>query len=136
MIQRVQTLWMLLAAASVFLTLKFPFYGGTLISTNAYHELMASDNYMTLILTSALGTGIFINIFLYKNRKLQSRLIILAVLLEALIIYLYVRQIANFSSGNLLLWSSLHILIIITLLLAGRGIYKDSKLIRDSNRLR
>jgi len=136
MIQRVQTVWMLLAALAVFLTLKFLFYSGTLISDNLYHPLLATDNLLILILTSALGTGIVINIFLFKNRKVQSRIILIAIILECLIIFLYIKQTDQYSAGSYSLWSALHILIIIFLFLAARGIYKDSKLIRDSNRLR
>ena len=136
MIQRVQTLWMVLAAIAVFLTLKFLFYSGTLIADNSYHPLLATDNFLILILTSALGTGIIINIFLYKNRKVQMRIIIIAILLECLIIFLYIKQTKNYSTGNYSLWSALHILIFIFLILSAQGIYKDSKLIRDSNRLR
>jgi hypothetical protein len=136
MIQRVQTLWMLLAAILVFLTLKFSFYNGTLVENNAYHEVIASDSFLLLILTSALGTGIIINIFLFKNRKIQSRIVLLAVVLECLIIFLYIKQTAKFSTGSFTLWSAFHLLVIIFLFLAARGIYKDSKLIKDSNRLR
>ena len=136
MIQRVQTLWMLLAAIAAFLTLKFLFYGGILIADNTYHPLLATDNFLILILTSAFGTGILINIFLYKNRSIQSRIILIAILLECLIIFLYIKQTDKYSTGNYSLWSALHILIIIFLIFAARGIYKDSKLIKDSNRLR
>ena len=136
MIQRVQTVWMFLAALAVFLTLKFLFYSGTLISDNQYHPLLATDHLLILILTSALGTGIVINIFLFKNRKVQSRIILIAIIWECLIIFLYIKQTDQYSAGSYSLWSALHILIIIFLFLAARGIYKDSKLIRDSNRLR
>jgi Domain of unknown function (DUF4293) len=136
MIQRVQTLWMLLAAVLVFLTLEFPFYNGSFAADNSYQAVMATDNFLLLILTSALGTGIVINIFLFKNRTFQSRIILLAVILEAVIIFLYIRQTNKFSNGNFTLWSSFHVLVILFLILAARGIYKDSKLIRDSNRLR
>lgn len=136
MIQRVQTVWMLLAALAVFLTMKFLFYSGTLISDNQYHPLLATDHLLILILTSALGTGIVINIFLFKNRKVQSRIILIAIILECLIIFLYIKQTEQYSAGSYSLWSALHILIIIFLFLSARGIYKDSKLIRDSNRLR
>jgi len=136
MIQRVQTIWMILAAIAAFLTLKFLFYSGTLISDNLYHPLLATDNFLILILTSALGTGIVINIFLFKSRKIQMRIIIIAILLECLIIFLYIKKTSNYSTGNYSLWSALHILIIIFLILAAKGIYKDSKLIRESNRLR
>jgi len=136
MIQRVQTIWMLLAAILVFLTLKFAFYAGTLLQGNAYHELTANDYLLLLILTGGLGTGILINIFLYKNRKLQTRILLLALLLEATIIFLYVKQTEKFSTGSFTIWSALHIVVVVSLFLALRGVIKDAKLVKDSNRLR
>jgi Domain of unknown function (DUF4293) len=136
MIQRVQSIWMFLAAITVFLTLKFPFYNGTLAADGTYHAVIANDNLLLLILTSALGTGILINIFLFKNRTVQSRIILLAVIMECLIIFLYIKQTNKFSTGSFTLGSGLHILIIVFLVIAARGIYKDAKLIRESNRLR
>ena len=148
MLQRVQTIWMILAAIAVFLTMKFAFYSGILVSQNSadaaaatvaaegYHLITATDNFIILILTSALGTGIIINIFLFKHRSIQIRIIIAALIVECLIVFLYFRQTANYSQGNYNIWSILHILIIVFLILAARGIYRDSKLVRDSNRLR
>ena len=148
MIQRVQTLWMILAALAVFLTIKFSFYSGTLaLQTTAdtvtslatdgsYHLVKATDNFLILILTSALGTGIIINIFLYKHRSIQMRIIIAAILVECLIIFLYIRETHKFSQGNFNVWSILHLLIIVFLFLAAKGVYNDSKLIKESNRLR
>jgi peptidoglycan/LPS O-acetylase OafA/YrhL len=97
---------------------------------------MATDHFVILILTSALGTGILINIFLFKMRKIQMRIIIISILLECLIIFLYIKQTNNYSTGNYSLWSALHVLIIIFLIFAAKGIYKDAKIIKDSNRLR
>ncbi|HEU5052610.1 MAG TPA: DUF4293 family protein [Hanamia sp.] len=148
MIQRVQTIWMLLAAIAAFLTIKFSFYSGTLaiqeganavtsMATDGSYQLVsATGNFFILILTSALGTGIFINIFLFKHRSIQIRIIIAAIILECLIIFLYFRETEKFSQGNFNIWAILHILIIVFLILAARGIYKDSKLIKESNRLR
>ena len=136
MIQRVQTIWMILAAIATFLTIKFSFYSGTLAADNTYHAVMAADNFFILILTSALGTGIIISMFLYKHRSVQFRIILIALLVECIIIFLYIRQINAFTTGNFSLWSALHLLIIVFLILAARGIYKDSKLIKESNRLR
>ncbi|MDP4285882.1 MAG: DUF4293 family protein [Bacteroidota bacterium] len=136
MIQRIQTIWMILAAFAVFLTLKFSFYSGTLALDNTFHEVVATDNLFILILTSALGTGIIINIFLFKNRSIQMQIILAAILIECLIIYLYIRQTNQFSAGNFNLWAALHFIIILFLFFAFRGIYKDSKLIKESNRLR
>jgi hypothetical protein len=123
MIQRVQTIWMILAAIAVFLTIKFAFYSGVVngvlalpagpdtinASMGGYHLVRATDNFLILILTSALGTGIIINIFLFKHRSIQIRIILLAILMECLIIFL---------------------------IMASRGIYRDSKLVKESNRLR
>ena len=136
MIQRVQTIWMILGAIAAFLTLQFSFYSGNLAEGNIYHAVMASDNFFILILTSALGTGIIINIFLYKHRSVQFRIILFALLTECLIIFIYTRETNKFTTGNFSLWSALHLVIIVFLILAARGIYKDSKLIKESNRLR
>lgn len=136
MIQRIQTIWMILAALAVFLTLKFSFYSGTLIENNTYDTVIASDNILLLILTSALGTGILINIFLYKQRSVQIKIILAAILVECLVIFMYIREINKFSAGNFSLWSALHLLIILFLIFAAKGIYNDSKLVKESNRLR
>lgn len=148
MIQRVQTLWMILAAIAVFLTIKFSFYSGTLALQNAtdavttlatdgaYHVVRATDNFLILILTSALGTGIIINIFLFKQRSIQIRIIIASILVECLIIFLYIRETNLYSQGNFSIWAALHIFVIVFLIFAAKGIYNDSKLIKESNRLR
>jgi len=136
MIQRVQTIWMLLAAIAVFFTLKLSFYSGTLITDNAYHQIKATDNFILMVLTSALGTAIAINIFLFKHRILQFRICIIAILVELIILFLYIRQLKFYSTGTFDLWVVFHIIVIIALIFAARGIYKDEKLIKDSNRLR
>lgn len=136
MIQRVQTIWLLLASAAIFLTLKTSFYSGTLFTDNSFHSVMGIDNYGVMILTVALGTALFVNIFLFKHRMLQFRICIFALLAECLIIFLYFNQIKKFSNGNFSLWCALHVFILLFIFLAARGVYKDEKLIKDSNRLR
>lgn len=137
-----------MAAIAVFLSIKFSFYSGTLalqdganavtsIATDGSYQLVtATGNFLILILTSALGTGIIINIFLFKHRSIQIRIIIASILVECLVIYLYIRETQKFSQGNFNIWAILHVLILLFLVLAARGIYKDSKLIKESNRLR
>ena len=136
MIQRVQTIWLLLASAAVLLSLKTSFYSGSLIADNTYHSIMGIDSYGVMILTVALGTALFVNIFLFKHRILQFRICLFALLAECLLIFLYFNQIKNYSKGNFSLWCALHIFILLFIILAARGIYKDEKLIKDSNRLR
>lgn len=136
MIQRIQTVWLLLASLLVFLTLKFSFYSGTLVFDNTYDSLIATDNIPLMILTSALGTMLFINIFLFRKRSLQFRFCLLGILLECLVIFLYYRQLKLYSKGTFDLWASFHLLAILFIILAMRGIHKDSKIIKDSERLR
>lgn len=136
MIQRVQTIWMLLAALALFLSLKFPFYSGSLAESGAYETVTATNNILLLILTSAVGTGILINVFLFKHRSIQFRIMIAAILLECLIIFLFIRETHAFSAGNFSLWAAMHPLVILFLILAAKGIYHDSKIIKESNRLR
>ncbi len=142
MIQRVQTIWLLIAAIAVFLTLKFSFFSGTLLNAsplvniNSFHSLVATDNFIIMVLTSALGSALILNIFLFKHRILQFRICIIAILLEALILFLYYRQTKNYTKGTLDIWAIFHLIIFIALILAATGIYKDEKLIKDSNRLR
>ena len=94
------------------------------------------DNYGLMILTIATATTMVVNIFLFKHRMLQFRICIFALLGECLIIFLYFSQIKNYSNGNFSLWCALHVFILLFIILAARGIYKDEKLIKDSNRLR
>lgn len=136
MIQRIQTLWLLLAAAAVFLTLKLPFYNGTDSVALTFRELTGTSNFLILALTIAVGTCILVTVFLYKQRKIQSRLVWLCLLIECLLIYLYYRQTLSFNQGGISFWVILHPLILLFLIMAARGIYKDAKLIKESNRLR
>ncbi len=136
MIQRVQTVWMIIAAIAIFLTLKFSFYSGTLLTDNSFHSVVATDNFILMVLTCAMGSALIINIFLYKNRTLQFRICIIAILLEVILLFLYYRQTKLYSNGTIDIWAIFHLLAILALILAALGIYKDEKLIKDSNRLR
>lgn len=136
MIQRVQTVWMLLAAIAIFLTLKLSFYSGTLLSDNSYHHLMATDHLLLMVLTSAVGSALVINIFLFKYRTVQLKICMAAIFTELLIILLYILQVKKFSTGTFDLWSAFHLLTIIGIIMATIGIRRDEKLIKDSSRLR
>ena len=141
MIQRVQTLWMLLASIAIFLTLKLSFYSGTLlngtlVSQNTFHSFIATDNFILMVLTCTLGSALIINIFLFRHRRLQFKICIFALLLEFMILFLYYRQTKNYLKGTLDIWAIFHLIAIVALIMAIIGIFKDEKLIKDSNRLR
>lgn len=130
MIQRIQSIWLLLAAIAVFLTIKFPFYIGP------FDTVSGTSNIPILVLSSALGGAIIVSIFLFRQRKIQMRLVIACILVECLIIFLYIREINQLMDGHFALGSILHPVIVVLLIMAARGIYKDAKIIRESNRLR
>jgi len=139
MIQRIQTVWLFLAAAAAFLTLKYSFYSGNMIGTDQvknFTSLTATSNLIILVLTIALGVAALIAIFLYKNRKLQLRISLAAMLLALLNILLYFNQTQHFAEGKHDLTALIALCIPVFLLLAAKGIYNDQKLVKSLDRLR
>lgn len=138
MIQRVQTIWLLMASAAAFLSLKVPFYSGTNSANIASYRLMGTENFYLMLLTIGIGVLALITMFLYSNRKLQLRLCILGIVLEAFLIYLYYRETTFFApgTGTYSLTSVLQLLILLFFFMAMKGIANDNRIIRESNRLR
>lgn len=139
MIQRKQTIWLLLAAIAAFLTLRFSFYSGNMVADNQtkkFESLTATGNILILIITVAIGIASLITIFLYKNRKLQLRITIAATLVSIMNILLYYNQSKKFTEGNFDLTALITIAIPILLFFAARGISKDEKLVKSVDRLR
>ena len=139
MLQRMQTIWLLLAAICAFLTIRLSFFSGNFETPGqmaSFQYLTASFNNLILIITIALVCIAMIDIFLYKNRKLQARLAILAILLSVLNIFLYYKQAQRFIVGNYDLTAVLAIALPVFFFLAFRGIYKDQRLMKSLDRLR
>ena len=128
---------MLLASLATFLTLKLSFYTGVPIAgVEAMPNVYPSANIILLILTCSLGSLLLVDIFLYKNRSLQLKICIVAAFIECIDIFLLIAQTNKLQNGTFSLWAALHLLILLFIIKASMGIYKDEKLIRDSNRLR
>ena len=139
MIQRIQTVWLFLAALFAALTYKFPFYAGNKLPLNPdgkQDELIASSDFLLLIFTAGLTAGCLIIIFIYKNRKQQMWLAIAAAGLSIINIILYFNQIKEFVSGRISLTAIFALAIPVLLILAIRGIWKDEKLVKSLDRLR
>ncbi|MBC7886628.1 MAG: DUF4293 domain-containing protein [Ferruginibacter sp.] len=136
MIQRIQSVWLLIASVLTFITLKFSFYSGTYLPDNQYHQLNGTGNILLMSTTILLGGLTLITIFLFKKRIIQLRLCIAGIALDLLLVFLYLREIPDFSKGEFAITAASHIIIVLALIFAARGINKDEKLIRDSNRLR
>jgi energy-coupling factor transporter transmembrane protein EcfT len=150
MLQRIQSLWLLLAAVCAFLTFQFSFYTGNILENeNLVLKTMTAlgltsktdagkteYNIVSLLLTSAVGITTLIAIFMYATRKVQLRITITAMLLSILtLVYLFILT-KDFSDGTLSLASIFAFLPPVFLFLASRGIYKDEKLVKSMDRLR
>ncbi|MFC4263463.1 DUF4293 family protein [Ferruginibacter yonginensis] len=136
MLQRIQSVWYFLAAIAVFLTLKFPTYSGTNKELIPSTFLNGTSSLIMIFVTLAVGIICLITIFLYKNRPLQLKISLLALLLQVVLIYLYYNAISSFVQGTLSLTSVLHALVIVFIILGIQGVRRDEKIIKDSNRLR
>jgi hypothetical protein len=139
MIQRIQTLWLLLAAIFAFLGFKFSFYSGAIVeagSPETYAKVTGITSIPLIIVTTAVGVLALIAIFLYKNRSLQLKLSIGGVALQAVLLFLYYSEISQFVRGTFSLTAILQALVPIFFLLAAKGISNDEKIIKESNRLR
>jgi hypothetical protein len=140
MFQRMQTLWLFFAALCAFLTIRLSFYSGNLPAAPGepptFQYLNADFNIWILIITISLICIPLITMFLYKKRKIQLRVTIIAMLLSLLNIYLYYRQTLKFTHGEYALTAVIALLVPVLLFLAIRGISRDEKLVKSLNRLR
>ncbi|MGI8951414.1 MAG: DUF4293 domain-containing protein [Chitinophagaceae bacterium] len=138
MIQRIQTLWLLLASACAFATLQFSFFSGNKIVNNIkqFTSLTAKENIPLIVLTVAVAIASLVTVFLYKDRKTQLKITIAVLILSIANIVLYFSAMKNYVEGTIDLTSVFAFIIPIFLLLAARGIYKDERLIKSVDRLR
>ena len=139
MIQRIQTIWLLVASACAFLSLKYSFYSGVKLTETgeAYVALTGRDNLLLTILTVAVGIASLLMVFFYKDRKRQLWLTVATTVLSVANIVLYFKEVALFKpDGNFALTAVFTFIVPLFLILAIRGIYRDNKLIRSVDRLR
>ena len=138
MIQRQQTLWLLLSAIGSFLSFKLPFYNGTvkIDSSDQTPFIDAGDNMFLVVLTGGVLLLAVITIFLFKDRKLQFRLALAGVAISILIIAIYFGSMKRFSSGGVSFWAITVFAILAGFIMAARGIRKDQKLVKSLDKLR
>jgi hypothetical protein len=133
MIQRIQSIWLLLASAAAFSVLRFPFY---YTPTPFALEINGSSQYSTLISLAYSACLSVITIFLYGNRMLQLKVVLVNFLLSILIGYfIYTIVIAN-PGGGFTLTSLALFIIPVFQILAMIKIYQDDKLVKSTDRLR
>jgi hypothetical protein len=140
MLQRIQTIWLLLTAACAGLTMKFSFFSGNRSAgpgqAATFQSLTATSNLLINIFTVTLLVGSLINIFNYKNRKSQWRASVALFLLSLMDIAFCYRETKDFADGNFTLAAIFPIALPVLLFLAARGIRKDQRLVKSLDRLR
>ncbi|RYY89498.1 MAG: DUF4293 family protein [Chitinophagaceae bacterium] len=143
MLQRIQSVWLLLAGAAAAVTFRFPFYSGSwrdITWTAAVppmpKELNAQSSLLLTILTALICGLAFVTIFLYGNRKMQLRFAVVGLVLSLVLLALYFLEFAQFVEGTMALSSVFYFAIPICFFLAIRGVVRDNKLIRSMDRLR
>ncbi len=144
MLQRIQTVWLLLAMACGVLLLYLPVWqvssGGV---TEGMDVIGAGTHFYLLGFPPVIFVTHAVAIFSFKNRKRQLRLcninIMLFILfLVAAIVILQVENhvFQNFHPGDFKFGAVLPLIGIILNLMAKAGIRKDEELIRSMDRLR
>ena len=131
MIQRIQSIYLLVAAISMTLiSFKVPVY--TLNET----LFMAQDDTKMFILTIIGAIFSLLGLFMFKNRNFQMKLIRLTVLIQMII---GIRIFMLFNKFEVVLNNSFLFLMaftLIALIMAYRGVKKDDDLVRSVDRIR
>jgi hypothetical protein len=156
MIQRKQTLFLLLVVIASVLSFFFPlasFIGAKesiVLFVQKAHSLVPDSSfnqngYFSLPLLSATGFVIlfsFIAIFLYKNRRSQLQIIKVCILVEIILIglffFYYVNTLERLTGATVEYKTAVFMPLIslVFLVLAYRGVLQDEKLVRSADRLR
>lgn len=131
---------MLCAAICGALTFKLPFFSGHLQTDPAQgitmNYLKASSTPWLVILGITITLAILINIFNFKKRRQQLLITVVLVLLSLLNIVLYWFAHTKYIDGTFSLSALLALAIPVFLILAARGISKDERLVKSTDRLR
>ncbi|HSC53543.1 MAG TPA: DUF4293 domain-containing protein [Phnomibacter sp.] len=141
MIQRIQSLWLLLAALVVAVLYKLPVYGGELVA-GGNKELLVSGSFLLFIVAAELVVFPLVALFMFKNRSGQKKLIWISLLLQLVFVGLIWMEVSDFTAASAFKSSGykpgavLPIVAIVLLFMAYSGIRKDEKLIKSADKLR
>jgi hypothetical protein len=145
MIQRIQTLYLLLAAGAGAATWFFNLWRAKLVN-NTYTYFSGQSSYLYFVLMMVIVALAVVCIFLFKKRPLQFRLTVLNIFLSVGVValqYFKIKSEAQRLQDTRMLDTStylpaafLPVIIVVLLFLAARGIYKDERLVKSLNRLR
>lgn len=138
MIQRKQSIWLLLAAllsAGVFF---FDLY-----RTDGNSSLRVADNFPLLLVALVTTALPLITIFMFRNRKRQVRMAAMCLVAESSFISLMLASISRpaenttpAAGGSYWIGAVLPVVAMVFIVMAIVGIRKDEKLVRSTDRLR
>ncbi len=141
MIQRIQTIWLAIAALCGFAMARVPLFKATL-ADKTVRNYLASESLLSFALIIAIACLAAVAIFLYKNRPTQYKMALGGALLSLVVIALQVYAVEDFKKSVPLFqgtysWGGLlPIAMAIFLFMASSAIRKDEKLIKSLDRLR
>ncbi len=148
MIQRIQTIFLILSAIALGFLLFSPLVSSTIATSEGFYQdgqLYTCENQAATI---TFGIGILLSIvaiFLFKNRKLQKNIVLLTILmilvgnlLGGLAFLEPTQSIMATNQKGITpgLGAFMPIVGLISLILAYRGINKDEKIVKSMDRLR
>lgn len=138
MIQRQQTLWLILSTAAAILSFLFPFVTGKGVHKGLETDMAirGDSSFLLLICTVASTALSAITIFLYKDRKMQLRLCGIGLLLSVALIALYIVEMNQLTRSTLALFAVLPFVVLAGYFMAFRLIRKDEKLVKSLDKLR
>jgi Domain of unknown function (DUF4293) len=142
LIQRIQTIWLLLGVAAAALMYRLPLWSFQRQGATEWTDYVAPESLLLLTMVTGVLVNSAVNVFLFRNRPLQKKLCILGIILALLILTVEVmqveeiRQTVNPASGRWQLGALMPMLMIVFLVLAFLGIRKDDALIKSLDRLR
>ena len=150
MIQRIQTLYLLLVVVLGTLLCVFSPVQFLLPEATEYVSLLAMDKWPLAVITIAVPVLALMTIFLFKRRLLQARLNIMNVVLclgYYALLALYIAYVvkgyemigdASLAGADwyLNVWAGIPLVNVVLLMMATRRILKDEALVRAADRLR
>lgn len=139
MLQRIQSIWLLLAASLSALSTQFSFFSGNRMNTTnekEWVEFTALQSSFTSIIAIALTVAALVTIFMYKDRKRQLMVTVALLVVSGIQIALYYNSSNGFTESKTDLTSLISFAIPVFFVLAAMGIYKDEQLVKNADRLR
>jgi hypothetical protein len=144
MIQRIQSIFLLLAALCFFGLFGIPFASSDVVGAHFFADQVYDVTDHTILTVLAILGGVIslIGIFLYKNRSAQMRMGIFSIIASIFILVVAFLLVYNEADklGDIEIYEKLGIglpvLSILFVVLANRFIKKDDKLVKSMDRLR